>query len=214
MDNDNYYQNEQNENENRTTPNEPEPQQNQDQQWSAGAQQNQETQWSAGAQQSQDQQWSAGAQQSQETQWNGEQFSQDRYSGSYIMPEQPKKKKNGLGIAALILGIISLISCCCFWLSIILGVVSIILGIISLAQKEDTKGFAIAGIVLGAMGVVITVATVITSSYMYKSGMIDQFKSNYYNEFGIDHHDDDIDHHDDDIDHHYDYDIDSFNDIF
>lgn len=103
----------------------------------------------------------------------------------YTVPEPPKKKRNGLGIASLVIGIISLISCCCWWLSILLGVVSIILGIVSLVQKEDTKGFAVVGIILGSIGIVLTVALVFTVVYMYDSGMMDQLGTYYYNEYGV-----------------------------
>ncbi len=103
----------------------------------------------------------------------------------YIAPNQPEKKKNGIGIASLVIGIISLISCCCWWLSIILGVASIILGIISLVQKETTKGFAITGIILGAMGIILAAALVLTAVYMSENGMLDQVGRYYYDEYGF-----------------------------
>lgn len=65
-----------------------------------------------------------------------------------------------MGIAALILGIISLLVSLTIFLdlSLILGVLAIVLGIISVVKKKS-KELAIAGIVLGALGLIICFST-------------------------------------------------------
>ena len=60
-----------------------------------------------------------------------------------------------MGIASLILGIISLLVSLTIFqdLSIILGVLAVVLGIISIVKKKS-KGLAIAGVVLGVLGLI------------------------------------------------------------
>ena len=61
-------------------------------------------------------------------------------------------------IASLIVSIFS-ICCCCFWyMSIILGVVALILGVLALNDKNQAQeDSAIAGIVVGAVGIALGV---------------------------------------------------------
>ena len=70
-----------------------------------------------------------------------------------------QKKTNGLGIAALIFGIISLVSSC-FVIGIFPAIVGLILGIIGLAQKNLDKGCAIAGTVCSFIAIIISVAMI------------------------------------------------------
>ena len=67
-----------------------------------------------------------------------------------------KKTSYVFGLISMILGIVSL---CYFYMSTkLFGIAAIILGIISLSRKEAKKGFGIAGIVTGALGVILGVA--------------------------------------------------------
>ena len=71
-------------------------------------------------------------------------------------PNQPQQGK-GMGIAALVLGIISVVF---FWipfvdiLTLILGIVAVVLGVMS--GKKGKNGMATAGLVLGIIGVVLS----------------------------------------------------------
>jgi len=76
-----------------------------------------------------------------------------------------ERKKSGKAIAALVLGILSLVAP----LGIVLGIIAIVLG--SLARKEiqadaglEGDGMALAGIVTGAVGSVLFVVLVIIAS--------------------------------------------------
>lgn len=75
----------------------------------------------------------------------------------------PVVEKKGMGIASLVLGIISVITgCCCFFigLGLILGVLAVIFGIIFLKANKGklvSKGFGISGIILGVIGILLTV---------------------------------------------------------
>lgn len=66
-----------------------------------------------------------------------------------------QKQGNGLGIASLVIGIISLLLSCCY--GGVIGVVGIILGIIAISKNNSQKGIAIGGIVTSAIAIAITV---------------------------------------------------------
>lgn len=69
--------------------------------------------------------------------------------------------KNGLGIAALVVAIIGLLT---VFGGIILGVVAVILGVLGLGRvkrgEADNRGVAIAGIVLGVLGILVSIAVI------------------------------------------------------
>lgn len=61
-----------------------------------------------------------------------------------------EKQTNGLGIASMITGIISV-----FVFPLILGVVSVLLGLVGL--KHEKNKTAVAGIVLGIIGIAVAI---------------------------------------------------------
>lgn len=67
----------------------------------------------------------------------------------------PPKQTDGLGIASMVLGIVSIICCWATFFGFLLGVVGLILGLC--AKKSDGKksGFAIAGIITSSIGVAL-----------------------------------------------------------
>lgn len=79
-------------------------------------------------------------------------------------PQQPQKDPgHGLAIASLVLGIISLLSCCCVYLSVIVGVVGVVLAIISKNKSNTGKmeTMALAGMILSIVGIVLAVGYII-----------------------------------------------------
>ncbi|MGQ4490541.1 DUF4190 domain-containing protein [Streptomyces sp. SAS_281] len=69
---------------------------------------------------------------------------------------------NGLGIAALVLGIIATAGFCMYGLGIVLGILALIFGIIGRGRAQrgeaDNPGVALAGIILGSIGIVVSAA--------------------------------------------------------
>ena len=65
-----------------------------------------------------------------------------------------EKKSNGICIAALVCGIVSMFCCNPFYL---VSIAAIILGIVGVSQDNDGKGMAIGGIVLGAIGIITNI---------------------------------------------------------
>ena len=98
-------------------------------------------------------------------------------------PEQPQKDPgHGLAIASLVLGILSILSCCCTYLAIILGVVGIVLAIISLAGKMETM--ATVGMILSILGVVIAVGMIIWSAAFAQSPAYQEIMNQYMDMYG------------------------------
>ena len=71
----------------------------------------------------------------------------------------PANDKKGFSIAALVLGIIALILCCIWYVSIPCGIIALILGIIGL--KSSKRGMSIAGIITGVIGMILSIVLVI-----------------------------------------------------
>ncbi|MET7526834.1 DUF4190 domain-containing protein [Streptomyces sp900116325] len=67
---------------------------------------------------------------------------------------------NGLGIASMVLGIIAVVGFCMWGLGVVLGVLALIFGLIGrgrVKRGEATNGgMALAGIILGSIGIVIS----------------------------------------------------------
>lgn len=78
----------------------------------------------------------------------------------YTVPGQgqpPKKENNPMAVTSMVLGIFSIISCCASPLAVLLGIGGIVLAILS-KKGKPMSGFAIAGVVLSAVGLVISLA--------------------------------------------------------
>lgn len=73
------------------------------------------------------------------------------------IPEVTRKEDNRVGVASLVLGIISVVIAVLFagfgWLAALLGLVGIVLG--SSARKQGQGGAATAGFVLSIIGLVL-----------------------------------------------------------
>lgn len=93
-----------------------------------------------------------------ETHNSSDAYTPEYYGESFMEDaEQEMGGYLGISIAAMVCGIISIV-CCCLWLfSIVLAIAAVSLGIISLYKKYDGKGIAIAGIVTGGVGFVLSV---------------------------------------------------------
>ncbi|MEV3993432.1 DUF4190 domain-containing protein [Streptomyces sp. NPDC049837] len=78
----------------------------------------------------------------------------------YGQPGWQPAPANGMGITALVLGIIAVVVFCLWGLGVILGVLALIFGIIGRKKAQrgeaNNHGMALAGIILGAVGIVIS----------------------------------------------------------
>jgi hypothetical protein len=94
---------------------------------------------------------------------------QPAYGGYPAPPTQPR---NGLGTAALVLGIIGLLTSILFFGGVF-GLIAIVLGIVALGRvrrgEATNRGASIAGIVLGVLSLVIPVVLIVAGASFYSS---------------------------------------------
>ncbi len=82
------------------------------------------------------------------------------YSTGYSAYSPEPEQKATLSIVSLVLGIVGLVfSCCC--LGVPFDIAAIVVGIIAKKKNVPKQGMALAGIILGAVALVIYVITVI-----------------------------------------------------
>lgn len=84
------------------------------------------------------------------------------------MDNQVNQKSNkicGMGIAAFVLSILSVISMCYVVFSVAFGVLAIVLGIIS-CISEGKNAMAIAGLIVGIVSILLTLILFITLGVM------------------------------------------------
>ncbi|MBR6791849.1 MAG: DUF4190 domain-containing protein [Ruminococcus sp.] len=65
--------------------------------------------------------------------------------------------RTGFAVASLVLGILSVLCCCC-GMTVILAPLSIIFGIIALVKRHGGKPMAIVGVVLSTLAIIATIA--------------------------------------------------------
>ncbi len=85
----------------------------------------------------------------------------------------PRRVVSGFETAALILGIISLVGCTCFYLSIPLGALAIIFASLSRGGNTKFGDLARIGLILGLLGIVISIgftAVAVAKAYMTYGG--------------------------------------------
>jgi hypothetical protein len=78
-------------------------------------------------------------------------------------PAQPFAPRNGMGIAALVVGLLSLFGVFCFGFGgFILGLIAIVLGFLGRGKvkrgEANNGGLASAGIALGVLGIIVNIA--------------------------------------------------------
>jgi len=123
-------------------------------------------------QQPQNQQQQYQQPQNQQPQYQQPQYQQPQYQQTqYQQPLQPgyqyqqnqdtePRKSNGMAVAALVLGIVSFVLSCVYYISIPAAIVGLILGIISIKGNKGRKGMAIAGIILSGIGLLFALVIV------------------------------------------------------
>ncbi len=98
----------------------------------------------------------------------------DNMNNSIYTQYPIKKKRNGMAIASVILGIVSLLMCCLIVVSVPCALLSIVLGAVAL--RKGKSAVAIAGIILGAISMAVAVLVFILTvvgiiTYLETNGM-------------------------------------------
>lgn len=97
-------------------------------------------------------------------------YGQGQYGGQY----GEQKKSNGFGIAALVLGILSLIGAFFGGVGgIVLGLLAIVFGVLGLrrvkARRADNKGMAITGLITGVLGLLLGIAILVFAVFLVQT---------------------------------------------
>lgn len=99
---------------------------------------------------------------------------EDRY---YEIFEKTKHKTRGFSVAAMTLGIISVLCCCFGWVSLVLGIAAIVFSVISRVTLGYFDGMCIAGLILGIFGVVFGSSMLIMDMLIVR-GVFDEYIEN------------------------------------
>ncbi len=86
------------------------------------------------------------------------------YGGRNFYDSSQNEEGNGnkgISIASLVCGILSLICCCGGWLGLILAAAALVLGIISLKNNYEGRELAIAGLITGGCGIILSIVMLI-----------------------------------------------------
>lgn len=76
-------------------------------------------------------------------------------------PSKSTFSPSGFSIASLVLGILSIVCCCAWYISGIFGILGLVFSIIVLVKKKPGKGMAIAGLICSAIGIIMAVILLI-----------------------------------------------------
>lgn len=96
---------------------------------------------------------------------NGQQSSNSTFSPS------------GFAIASLVLGILSIVCCCAWYISGIFAILSIAFAIIVLTKNKPGRGMAIAGLVCAAIGIIIAIVMLVMVVVVGTNMSADDYKS-------------------------------------
>lgn len=94
--------------------------------------------------------------------------------GAPVPAQAPQKPMNGIGLAGMIFGIFTYIFCWVPVFGLILGLVGVILSGVGLGRRErcSLNGFAIAGLVLSILGLVVAlIMTIVVLAALGASGV-------------------------------------------
>lgn len=86
-------------------------------------------------------------------------------NGYDMQGQPPQRPTSGCSIAALILGIIAILSSCCFWfVSIPCAVLGIIFAAVGIKSGKGGKGMGIAGLILSIVSLVPAIVVIVTGA--------------------------------------------------
>ncbi len=105
-----------------------------------------------------------------------------QYQQPYTQYQQPlPNKNNGLAIASMVCGIITLLISCCLWyISLPVAIVGLVLGIISIKNQNGGKGMAIAGLILCGITILVSLLLIITCAALGESFWNELYNEIYY----------------------------------
>ena len=77
------------------------------------------------------------------------------------MHSQSTESASGFAIAGMICGILSIVCCCAWYISGILGILGLVFSIMVLVRNLPGKGLAIAGVICAAIGIILAIGLLV-----------------------------------------------------
>ena len=96
-----------------------------------------------------------------------------------ILENQTPTDRKGLAVLSLILGIISIVLACFWFVSIPCGIIAVILGV--MAKKSTKPNISISGLVTGCIGIFISILIIIIF-FTVSAGLINGLNKYAYGE--------------------------------
>lgn len=77
------------------------------------------------------------------------------------MQSQSTESASGFAIAGMVCGILSIVCCCAWYISGILGILGLVFSIMVLVKKLPGRSLAIAGIICASIGLILAIALLV-----------------------------------------------------
>lgn len=77
------------------------------------------------------------------------------------MQSQSTESASGFAIAGMVCGILSIVCCCAWYISGILGILGLVFSIMVLVKKLPGRSLAIAGVICASIGLILAVALLV-----------------------------------------------------
>ncbi|MBQ8173899.1 MAG: DUF4190 domain-containing protein [Clostridia bacterium] len=91
-----------------------------------------------------------------------------------------QKRKNGFSIAALVLGIISIVCCCIDYLGLVCAILAIVFAVLDKKRNAAMNGMALAGLICGIIGAVICAYSIISGIINPPAELDESFWEEYF----------------------------------
>ena len=114
---------------------------------------------------------------------------QEQNQNANVSEEQlgrtPPKASDALGVASMILGIVSLVCCCCGAFGAVLGGAAVLLACLSRAKLGRFSGVAVTGLICGIFAALIALVMIVFSGILMNDPEIKDAIESVYAEAGI-----------------------------
>lgn len=77
------------------------------------------------------------------------------------MQSQSTESASGFAIAGMVCGILSIVCCCAWYISGILGILGLVFSIMVLVKKLPGRSLAIAGVICASIGLILAIALLV-----------------------------------------------------
>lgn len=116
--------------------------------------------------------------------YNNDYNQQQNEAGSYAFQNviDAKSSNRGFAIASLVLGILSIVCCCLTYVGLAMAIMAVVFAIVSRGKMGYFDPLALTGLILGIIGVVFGISTVVTE-ILINTGMFDSYLEEFYKEF-------------------------------